>query len=185
MKHKIVVDTKLINVALNAYLKSKGHTNIITYESTEGGLVVETEHVARKSFGVSVPATCEWPHDCLIQCGDSGVVFVEGGDNYQTAFWEAFPETPSTFIRGEGATIQEAEQNCFAQYQRILACPEHEFERGRYESGAGICKHCKLFLSGVFEPTEVFKKREEERRAHVQRLEKDLLSTLAETTPEA
>lgn len=152
----------MIATALSAWLQSKGHQNI-EIEASDGQLMAHTQHVARQSFDPSVPATCQWPPDCFIQCGDSGVVLdTKGGDNYRTAFWEAFPRNPDTFLRGEGATVQEAEEKCFADYQRILACPSHEFERGKYENGAGICKHCRLFLSNVFEPTEAWKAREAE-----------------------
>src|SRR5512136_1108243 len=42
---------------------------------------------------------------------------------YRTAFFEAFPQVPhngqqyGTFIRGEGGSIEEAEQKCWARYQ--------------------------------------------------------------------
>jgi hypothetical protein len=159
MKHRIPVTPKLVSAAISAYLKSKGHDYITLQKEENGEMVAHTQHLAKQSFGPSVPATCEWPHDCFIQCGDSGVVLSKEG-SYRTAFWEAFPRNPDTFLRGEGATIQEAEQKCFEHYQRILACPTHEFERGKYESGAGICKHCNLFLSNVFEPTEKWKQKE-------------------------
>jgi hypothetical protein len=170
MKHDIVISPEMITTALSAWLASKGHRNI-QIEATDGQLMAHTQHVARQSFGDSVPATFLWPVDCFIQCGDSGVVIGAGeGDSYRTAFWEAFPRNPDTFLRGEGATVQEAEQKCFEHYQRILACPGHEFERGKYQNGAGICKHCRLFLSGVFEPTDAWKKREEETRQRFQSL---------------
>lgn len=159
MKHTLTVTAELIGSAIQSYLKSFGHTSITT-SSVDGELVYTTEHAARRSFGDPIPATCKWPHDCFIQCGDNGVVLVWDKGNYTTAFWEAFPRNLGTFLRGEGSTIEEAEKDCFAQYERILACPGHEFERRKYESGAGICKHCNLLQSKVFEPTEAWKEKE-------------------------
>lgn len=95
-----------------------------------------------------------WPDDCWGQWGDCGVVFSRTKENYVTAFFEAFPENPSTFIRGEGKTIADAELDAFKQYQKLSECDNHEFERRGYKNGAGFCKHCGLFMSKVFEPTE-------------------------------
>ena len=99
--------------------------------------------------------TCqhEWPEDCFVQAGDQGVVFTEkGSGSYRTAFFEAFPKEPATFIRGEGETVSAAEESAWKQYQELTACPGHEFERRDYPNGAGFCKHCNLFKSDAFEP---------------------------------
>lgn len=97
---------------------------------------------------------CDWPEDCYVQWGGQGVVLAkkESGGCYYTAFFEAFPKNPKTFIRGEGATVAEAEQSAFQKFKRYLACPGHEFERRGYTNGAGFCKHCSLFKSNAFEP---------------------------------
>lgn len=103
----------------------------------------------------------DWPEDCKVQGGDKGIVFdkkAEGG-SYRTSFFEAFPRNPDTFIRGEGKSMQEAEQKAWEKYQRYLACPaDHEdpdnFERRGYKNGAGFCKECGLFRGKMFEPTE-------------------------------
>ncbi len=115
----------------------------------------------------------EWPPRTGLQCGDNGIV-LEKGEMEQaildpekaveviaevvgikrtarrTAYFEAFPRQPSTFIRGEGATIEEAEDDCWAQYQRYLNCPGrdgHEFEARSYKNGLGFCKWCGLSKS--------------------------------------
>jgi hypothetical protein len=90
---------------------------------------------------------CKHTWDCFCQAGDSGIVFSKSG-NYKTAFFEAFPRDPDTFIRGEGKTIEEAEDDCWAQYEKIKACPNHEFERRGRTDGYAYCKHCNL--SGSF-----------------------------------
>ena len=133
---------------------------------------------ARRSFGDDHPCQYDWPEDCLVQCGGNGIVFTgtksldkilttaEGNADvldilagvptdqsfYRTAFFEAFPRNPDTFIRGEGASIEEAEEKTWLKYQKYLNCSEHEFERRKYTNGCGVCKHCGMFKSDVFEP---------------------------------
>ncbi len=115
----------------------------------------------------------EWPEDCFCQAGSRGIVLPAGGfekaitepaegvaviaqavtgqakaPGYTTAFFEAFPKNPDTFIRGEGATVEEAEAQCWEKYQRRINCPKHEFERRDRVNGYCFCKHCNL--SGMF-----------------------------------
>jgi len=94
-----------------------------------------------------------WAEDCYCQGGDDGIVFSKNKDSYRTAFFEAFPRNPDTFIRGEGKTIEEAEEKAWNKFQKYNACSNHEFERKGYTNGAGFCKHCGLFKSKCFEPT--------------------------------
>lgn len=94
----------------------------------------------------------EWTKDCFTQCGDSGIVFSKEGNPYKTAFFEAFPQSPKTFIRGEGNTIEDAEKDAWQQYAKHIKCDNHEFQRRGYRNGAGFCKHCGLFKSNAFEP---------------------------------
>jgi len=85
----------------------------------------------------------DW-NNTFVQCNDSGVVL--GKKPYKTAFFEAFPRNPDTFIRGEGSTIQEAETAAWNKYQKTLVCQNHEY---KYHSdiGHGKCIHCNLFTS--------------------------------------
>ncbi len=101
---------------------------------------------ARKSFGP--PYECKYNWDFFVQCGDSGVVF--GNPSYTTAFFEAFPKSPSCFLRGEGATVEEAEENCWEKWQKVQEC-SHEMERRGRTDGYAYCKHCS-YASTVFEP---------------------------------
>ena len=94
---------------------------------------------------------CDWPEDCVVQWGGQGVVF-EGERVRRTAFFEAFPADPATFIRGEGADVPAAEAAAFAKFTRQRDCAGHELERRGYTNGAGICAHCGLFVSHAFEP---------------------------------
>lgn len=101
----------------------------------------------------------DWPEDCFVQAGSSGIVFSPHG-NYKTAFFEAFPKNPDSFIRGEGKDIIEAEEKAWKKLNKTLSCSlDHKnkdsFIRKNYRNGAGFCKECNLFLSKVFDPLEI------------------------------
>jgi len=104
---------------------------------------------ARKSWGEDYICLKSWPTDAFLQCGDNGLVV--GKKSYTTAFFEAFPKNPSTFIRGEGLNLELAEADAFCKYERIMACPQHEYKR-RNDSEHGACIHCNLFTSHCFSP---------------------------------
>lgn len=103
---------------------------------------------------------CLWPEDCMVQWGDNGMVL----DNLEkaltlgekpnivryTAFFEAFPTDPDTFIRGEGKSVSEAEMKAFKCFEKQKNCQEHEFEKRGYKNGCGICRKCGLFMSSIF-----------------------------------
>lgn len=93
------------------------------------------------------PCQKEWPEDCHVQCGDA---FLHKG-LYAPAFFEAFPKNPSTFLRGEGATLKEAEENTWNKYQAIVNCPKHDYVR-QSDDRTGICKHCNLRVHNYFIP---------------------------------
>lgn len=97
----------------------------------------------------SETARHDWPEGTFIQGGGSGLVLSRNG-NYHTAFVEVNPADMRTFIRGEGATIPEAEDAAWATYRRNADCPGHEFEPRGYTNGAGFCKHCGMFSSHQF-----------------------------------
>lgn len=89
----------------------------------------------------------DWPEEAYLQGNDYGVVL--SNEPYETAFFEAFPKNPKTFIRGEGKTLEEAETQAWNFYQKIINCKEHNFIR-RKESNHGTCKNCNLFMSEIF-----------------------------------
>jgi hypothetical protein len=95
----------------------------------------------------------DWPADCVVQWGGKGVVFDRAG-TYRTAFFEAFPTDPATFIRGEGVDVPAAEAAAWTKFTRQRDCPGHELERRGYRNGAGFCAHCSLFVSRAFEPLD-------------------------------
>ena len=109
--------------------------------------------IAKKSFdNEGYKCKYDWDDDCYVQCGDNGFVFGKKR-NYTTAFFEAFPKNPNTFIRGEGQTIEEAETRAWEQLTNYKNCKNHEFERRGYKNGVGFCKHCGLMKSKAFEPS--------------------------------
>jgi hypothetical protein len=113
--------------------------------------------IARLSTGLLLQSpdgyTCafDWPAECFVQAGERGIVYSSDG-KYETAFFEAFPRNPNTFVRGEGETVADAERSAWDRYQRHIACPGHEFERCGYTNGGGFCKHCNMWSSTAFEP---------------------------------
>lgn len=109
--------------------------------------------MARKSFGEDYSCQKDWPENSFVQCGGSGLVLGKE-ESYNTAFFEAF--LLNTFLRGEGKTIELAEEEAFKKYENIKNCSNHEFER--YKSGGsnvgryGVCKHCNYKIDLVFVP---------------------------------
>lgn len=105
-----------------------------------------------------VQARHPWPEGVYVQGGKRGLVVMRsGGGSYRTAFVEAF--VTGTFIRGEGPTVEEAEDAAWAKYQKVLDCdgtgqPHGPFEPRHYDNGAGFCTRCGAWFSGVCEPSQ-------------------------------
>lgn len=101
---------------------------------------------------VDFTPACAWPESAYVQWGSNGLVLSrKDGGNYMTAFFEAFPgDNAGGFIRGEGASIAEAEQACFEKYQREIGC-QHRWGRRDYTNGGAFCHACGAFKS-VFKP---------------------------------
>lgn len=75
------------------------------------------------------------------------------------AHFEAYPNDPKTFLRGEGDTERDAEDAAWAELLRYRACEGHEYTSrdpwgGRYWNGGGFCIHCKMFACDVFSSLE-------------------------------
>lgn len=76
----------------------------------------------------------EWPEDCLVQWGRSGLVLSKTNP-YTTAFIEAFPADGSAgFIRAEGDTLEEAERKGLESWKRKKAC----FDNGGHRWARGL-----------------------------------------------
>lgn len=84
--------------------------------------------------------------DIFIQANDKGLVI--GKEPYTTAFFESFPL--KTFIRGEGKTIEEAEENAWNTYQQYLKCPKHEYKQIKESHHRGQCIHCGIEHSYIY-----------------------------------
>jgi len=87
----------------------------------------------------------DWPADCRVQWGGSGLVLKSGGGSYGTAFFEAFP-SEGGFFRGEGETLAAAEADCLEKYLRYTRC-DHLWGRGTYTNGGAICRRCRAFMT--------------------------------------
>lgn len=87
----------------------------------------------------------DWPEDCHVQWGGSGLVIRREGGTYGTAFFEAFP-AEGGFFRGEGSDLAAAEADCLAKYEKFTRC-DHLWGRGRYTSGGAICRRCGSFMT--------------------------------------
>lgn len=94
----------------------------------------------------------DWPVEVFTQYGDSGTVFTQNS-SYRTAFFEIFADSFG-FLRGEGKTVVDAEEDAWGQFQEFLKCKGHEYERRDYRNGLGFCKHCGHSKSNAFEPLE-------------------------------
>lgn len=95
----------------------------------------------------------DWPGHTLVQWGGNGLVL--GRNPYTTAFFEAFPDKNITasggFIRGEGKTIAEAEDDAFAKFTKQSSC-NHLWGREHYTNGGQLCRHCRAFRCNQVKP---------------------------------
>lgn len=95
----------------------------------------------------------EWPGDTVVQWGGNGIVL--GKNTYSTAFFEAFPDknlaSSGGFIRGEGKTIADAEDDAYAKFQKEISC-DHLWGREHYTNSGQLCRHCRAFRCGYVKP---------------------------------
>jgi hypothetical protein len=90
-----------------------------------------------------------WPDDTFVQWGPYSYDSTKGGKrrkNYNRAFFEVFIEKPSTYLRGEGRTIYDAEMVCFSRWERILNCPGHDLQQQTL-AHMYACPHCDLEIN--------------------------------------
>ncbi|MCC3292887.1 hypothetical protein [Arthrobacter sp. zg-Y1110] len=94
---------------------------------------------------------------------DYGSIYVQGGNGVvigwrnsaparRTAFVECFPE--GAFIRGEGATVAEADEACWSKLRAYLDCPGHQWVAGKAHSPVGTCAICRTRRSDAFTAEE-------------------------------
>lgn len=97
--------------------------------------------------------TCkyDWPTECFVQCGGKGVVIGnQHRKGYVTAFFEAFPF--NNFIRGEGETIDLAEDAAWEKYQVMATCPEHRFIKSESRKRDAVCECCGFSIRDYYPP---------------------------------
>lgn len=124
---------------------------------------------------------CAWPEDTLVQWGSKGLVISK--EPYYTCFFEAFPSDKTKsggFIRGEGDTIEAAEDRAFSKYLKEIACA-HLWGRETYDNGGQLCRHCRAFRAGILKPVVKLGAR----RVPISKSEAWILETADEISDEA
>lgn len=111
----------------------------------------------------TIPLSChpeesfDSPHgygEIYVQGGNGIVIgFKDSGPPRRTAFVECFPE--GTFIRGEGATVAEADEDCWAKLRAYLDCPGHAWVPNKPDQPAGTCSLCRTRRSDAFTAEEL------------------------------
>jgi hypothetical protein len=87
--------------------------------------------------------TKNWPKDTVAQCGGSEIDGI-GKNCFFEVFFKDF------YVRGEGPTKIEAENNAWNKYMAYESC-EHDFKRHSDSQDKGKCTKCGILKSGIFE----------------------------------
>jgi len=92
----------------------------------------------------------DWPDDFYLQC-HRNLSF----DNQLKNVFEVFT-SEGEFIRAFATSLQEAERAAWDYYNEMVKdCPHPMFEKVEDNTdGAGNCKMCGVFKSGVFRPQQ-------------------------------
>ena len=162
-------DKNDIRIHLPYIIKDVGYVekNITLKSGKQKKCIFPKECVIQMSMSGVIKANQDWKNsfpeefkekDMLIQGGEIGVVFSKKG-NYKTAFCEVFPSLLknnekifSSFIRGEGKNIEEAEKNAFNKLLKIKNCTNHKWNRKGRDNGHAFCDLCGVFNSDALEP---------------------------------
>lgn len=97
-----------------------------------------------KHGGGEIQAKMSWPAGSTLTCS---------GLNRTTYFVEYHD---GTYIRANSnISLDDAERKAWERYLETSSCFFHEWEARGYTNGAGFCKHCNKFESGVFSLEEV------------------------------
>lgn len=109
---------------------------------------------ARTSLDEKREYSCQhnWSEKASLQCGSKGVVLKKEGGGYSTAFFEVF--YGENFIRGEGETIETAENQAYIQYEKLLNCPQHKFEPEQRNPRNGVCSCCGFIEKNHYLPKD-------------------------------
>ena len=116
-----------------------GLKNRYAFLPVEGTLI-------KMSSGPEFVSRYPWPDGMYIQGG----TYRERDNKPKSAFIEAFPDVNGigTFLRADAPTVREAEAYAYSQYQKRMACEEHQWTRdidGRHRTdGYAKCTKCGL-----------------------------------------
>lgn len=127
-------------------------------EIIEGKKQVKLNYYVDKYY----PLKYDWPLDTVFNL--NGSLDEQKNARYREGkvYIEVFthsPENAASFFGYEAITFEKCEDILWEKYQSYIVC-EHEFSRDtkdgtHYSNGVGVCKHCGMFKSDVFEPETV------------------------------
>lgn len=102
------------------------------------GRVIEY-HAYNLEKSISYRCQFDWPQTDLTTAG-----LAYSGNH----FFEIFVDEPlRTYIRGEGSSVQIAEKEAWATYQKYLSCPHASWDRKERNDGWAWCAECGMFSS--------------------------------------
>lgn len=94
----------------------------------------------------------EWDDNCKIQCGTNKFHMVESLPVYYNAFFEVFID--DDYIRGEGETLEIAEENAFKKLEKMKKCVNHTYKE--IENTRNLkCTKCYHVLANSIKPKTV------------------------------
>lgn len=85
----------------------------------------------------------DWPDDARLQYGSRGT----DNKGEAIAFFEAFYQ--DDFVRGEAATVEEAEADAFHKLSLRRHC-QHDFHPSPKSPSTGICSKCQKVVGNMF-----------------------------------
>jgi hypothetical protein len=139
----------------NRYSDGRAKCNKCNVEYDRGMPLIENRRIISMSSGPDISSKYDWG-EASLQGGGRGIVLSKKG-NYRTAFVEAFPTIDgySTFIRGQGETVSDAEDSCWKKYTKMIECEGHDWERERTD-GYAKCNNCGMKATVLKPSTKCF-----------------------------
>jgi hypothetical protein len=110
--------------------------------------------VGRRIHNTAEVARWDWPDDCYIHGGEQSGRVDALGRVVPRVFFEAYPRDPlPTYLRGDGSSMEEAEDEAWSLFAVYRACPHPEFEARTWRNGSGHCVRCRLWFPAVLPGT--------------------------------
>ncbi|WP_186649917.1 hypothetical protein [Fluviispira vulneris] len=95
---------------------------------------------------------CTWPDRTILIPNRDDVYNETLNEFFPRGFYfEIYSKNPdSYFLSPTVPTLEESEKLGYKMLLIYSNCPNHEFERRKYTSNSGFCKHCGLFSLNPF-----------------------------------